>query len=637
MNKRTYYALSVWALGLIILSTSCGDPTKKMIEMAQQQQLTVDPNPLELHGEEVAFTMSAKLPVEMMKQGTKYTLEVAYAPGTIEVIQDETPFEEITDLVKVGSISFDGAQYEGQTENPKVTKDFSFGYEDKYKMGGLMIKGIATRTKNNKSREFGPVRLVVQDGGYVKGVATTQRLVKRPTDGLRFSAGESPFAYGAHGYTGPVIENFDVTFNFEQGSATILPTTGSNRDQIESVTELYKDVEIPSFTASGSSSHSPEGREAINTKLAEDRANALETQFNRMMTLLDYNKEDMEKVEFSFEKKVLGETLPDFNRLVDGSSLSPEQKSEAKSIMSGDGDFVENERELQSKPFYRTLMSEVYPEMRYAKSSIRKPTAEKSFPEMKAMIAKMKQDSLEADALTEKEFLYAASQTPDLDERLDILMTAAKSYQTWAVHNNIGAILMDQALQKNDMSKVDAAIEQFTASMQKKETAEAAYNLAMAYSMKGDDANMQKFLEKAAGMTSANENTNKLINGAKGYLKIKQATARDDGNYKEAETVLNNATANNPNLYNRGLAQILQGVNYDAAISSLNAATLKNPSDGMTFYALAIAYARNNQESNMGEALGKAIKIDDNLKTWAMNDVEFDKFKNSDSFKNAIK
>ena len=187
------------------------------------------------------------------------------------------------------------------------------------------------------------------------------------------------------------------------------------------------------------------------------------------------------------------------------------------------------------------------------------------------------------------------------------------------------------------MSKVDEAISQLDASMGKKETGEAAFNLALAYSMKGDEAKMEEYLEKAANLGSSDANVSKLINGAKAYLAIKAAGARDDGKYKEAEDLLGDAPANNPNMFNKGLAQLLQGVNYDAAIASMVSATQKNPDDAISQYGLAIAYARKGDENNMASALKKACELDGDLKAKAAKDVEFDKFSASQSFKDAIK
>jgi tetratricopeptide (TPR) repeat protein len=639
MSYRKHLVLGLAFVGATLLTTSCKNPLAEMVKAAKDQELTVDPNPLELHGDQVAFKMSAKLPVKMMKKGTKYTLEVSYSPGDIETKQDLAPLG--TEDLKVGAVAFEGDAYQGQTQDPKTTKDFSFAYQDKYQVGGLLLKGIASKGTGEKmkSKEFGPVRLKVKDGRFVKGVATTVRLVKSPTSGLNPTAGESPFAYGDHNYTGPTEEYLEIPIFFEKGSVNVQPNTSSNKQTMEIIAGLFKDTKVAPFEAGGVSSHSPEGTEAVNTNLSEGRATALEATFKKMLQVFKYNKDTIGMYKFNFEKRKLGETLPEFNTLIEASSLSPEQKSEAKEIMGRDGDFVEKEMQLHAKPYYNALMNEVYPQMRYAKAQVKKPGAAKTLPEMSAMTKKMMDGSIKADAMTEQEFLYVATNTPDLKEREEILKLAAQNYQTWKVHNNLGATYLDMALFNNDMAKVDMAISQFQASMSKKETGEAAYNMAMAYSMKGDMAKMEEYLNKAVALGSAegNSKVSQMINGAKGYMAIKAARARDDGKYKEAEDVLGNAPNNNPNLFNKGLAQLMQGVNYDAAIASFNSAAQKNPKDAITQYALAVAYARKGDEGGMSAGLKKACELNADLKAKALKDVEFDKYKNNNSFKDAIK
>ncbi|MDW8286725.1 MAG: hypothetical protein RMJ89_01510, partial [Flammeovirgaceae bacterium] len=60
--------LKLTVSGLIVTLTlffsSC--TLNKMLKLAKEQELTVLPSPLELHGDSVIFTMSAKLPVKML-------------------------------------------------------------------------------------------------------------------------------------------------------------------------------------------------------------------------------------------------------------------------------------------------------------------------------------------------------------------------------------------------------------------------------------------------------------------------------------------------------------------------------------------------------------------------------------------
>jgi hypothetical protein len=81
MRKVVYSFLIFGAL------TLAGCTLPKMVKMAKEQQLTVTPNPLEVHKDTVAFEMAASLPVKMLKKGTSYTVNSFYKYGESELAQ----------------------------------------------------------------------------------------------------------------------------------------------------------------------------------------------------------------------------------------------------------------------------------------------------------------------------------------------------------------------------------------------------------------------------------------------------------------------------------------------------------------------------------------------------------------------
>jgi tetratricopeptide (TPR) repeat protein len=105
--------------------------------------------------------------------------------------------------------------------------------------------------------------------------------------------------------------------------------------------------------------------------------------------------------------------------------------------------------------------------------------------------------------------------------------------------------------------------------------------------------------------------------------------------YTEAINTLSQAGDSAIVLYNKGLAQVL-AKQYDAAIATLNEASSKQP-DAWTYYVTAIAAARAKNESTMVESLKKAISTDSSLRAKVLEDMEFNAFTNSETFKNAIR
>ncbi len=627
---------------LVIFAVGCKDPLAEMAKIMEQQQLTVEPNPLELHGGNVGFTLSAKLPVKMMKKGITYGLEVDYVAGDITKFtkgKDGTKPEGVT---KAGVIELEGDKYAGGTEEPKVSKKMNFAYEEKHEQGFVIITGVASKGK--KSKRFGPIA-VTSAGNPVVGVATTSRLVRNPVDGISNAAGKSPFAYAQDGWTKESDKTTSYNINFEQGSARVTATTGDNKNTIDLAKATFKSMasqfakvdNIPEFKASGVSSHSPEGRVAINQNLPGQRSSAVGNQMKMMMKAFDYGKK-VKKFDFQFDNKTLEATWPEFKTLVQGSSLNEDQKTEVVGIVDGSGGFVEKEKKLQGLAYYNTMMDEIYPKMRYAKMDITVPGQAKTKADMENILDKIVKGEEPADKLTETEFLYMAANNPNYTNRVKWLEKAVTKYDTWKVNNNLGAAYLDVALLTKDNSYVEKALASFEKAKGKKESGEIYYNMGMAYLMKGDNAKAEESFKKAVEIGAGdNPAMTGLLNGIKGYYAIQQATSRDDGKYKEAYELLASAASTVPNYFNKGLAYLLEANDYEQAKASFNAAAKMNDKDATTFYALAVVAARQGNEGELTQNLKKAVELKSDLKAKALKDAEFFKYKTKASFMDAIK
>jgi len=639
MSQMKRSLLGLAFLFAIAFVTGCSDPVAEMAKLAEQQQLTVEPNPLELHGTNVGFTLSAKLPVKMMKKGTKYTLEVVYASGDAsKFVKGKDP----SDKTNAGSIEFDGDKYADAKEEPKVSKKMNFAYEDKHEEGFVIVYGVVSKGK--KSKKFGPVG-IISAGNPAVGVAITSKLVKNPVDGISNADGTSPFAYATDGWTkdGDKTTSYNISFN--QGSSAVTATTGDNKTTIDLANAAFKAMagqfanvdNIPEFKASGNSSHSPEGRVAVNQDLPGQRSNAVGEQMKAMMKAFDYGKK-VKKFDFQFDNKTLEATWPEFKGLVQGSSLNDDQKTEVVGIVDGDGGFVEKEKKLQGLAYYNTMMDEVYPKMRYAKMDITVPGQTKTKENMENVLDKIAKGEEDAGKLTETEYLYMASNNPNYTNRVKWLEKAVTKYDTWKVNNNLGAAYLDVALLTKDNSYVDKAVTALEKAKDKKESGEVYYNLGMAYLMKGDNAKAEESFKKAVEIGAGdNSAMNGLLNGIKGYYAIQQATARDDGKYKEAYEVLANAANTTPNYFNKGLAYLLEANDYEQAKAAFNAAAKMNDKDAVIYYALAVVAARQGSESDLTQNLKKAVELKSDLKAKALKDAEFFKFKTKAAFTDAIK
>ena len=132
------YPIKLIATSLVIL-VSC-NKLKKMVDIAKQQDLTVTPSPLELHGTQVKFEMSAILPQKMLPSGMVYTLSSFYQYGT--------KTEELKDL------EFNADDFpNSSTTTSRLAQEYIFEYADGMEHGELRIKGFATDPRNGKSLE----------------------------------------------------------------------------------------------------------------------------------------------------------------------------------------------------------------------------------------------------------------------------------------------------------------------------------------------------------------------------------------------------------------------------------------------------------------------------------------------------
>jgi len=100
------------------------------------------------------------------------------------------------------------------------------------------------------------------------------------------------------------------------------------------------------------------------------------------------------------------------------------------------------------------------------------------------------------------------------------------------------------------------------------------------------------------------------------------------GKYDEAVNLLSIKKCN----HNLGLAQLLAG-NSQAAIVTLKCA----PVSAMTYYVLAIAAARTNDNALLWENLTKAVNMNASLKIKAAGDREFIRYFNVPEFQTIVK
>ncbi|MBX2965861.1 MAG: hypothetical protein KF845_06925 [Cyclobacteriaceae bacterium] len=591
MRKLLYTFLIVGALSL------AGCTLPKMVKMSKEQQLTVTPNPLEVHKDTVAYDMAANLPVKMLKKGTVYTVNSFYKYGEQETAL--TPIE------------FKAEDYpNASTEEPRVTKSFNFPYSPSMKSGVLQVEGVAS--KGNKTKTTPRMDVAV-------GVITTSKLVK-------------PVAYASyadHGYNNQeeIIPVVIPDFIFEQGRS-VLRTSEIRSDKGKQLDAFIASKNVTK-TVSITGTHSPEGAERVNSKLSPERAAAIEKFYRQQMKKYDY-KGKADSIQFIL-KPVVREWGTFQAALASYDGITSEEKAEYLNIINGGGTFESQEKQMQKLKTYKKVFKDVYPTLRTAKTEILTIKDKKTDAEIAVLSKQITTGEAAADALSFEELMYSATLTPSLEEKAAIYEAATKNGTNWNAHNNLAAVYIAQAIENpsNASSLVDKAKTQLDIAARINEAAEVHANQASVSNLQGNAYAAYNSANKALSSGLRGDNA-AGVNGVKGSAAIVMAR------YSEAVSAESAAANTADNLFNKGLAQLLNK-DYQNALNSFGEASRLDSNHALAAYGAAVASARLSNADGVVSNLTNAVKIDPSLKETALTDLEFSKWLTSEAFRNALR
>jgi len=452
------------------------------------------------------------------------------------------------------------------------------------------------------------------------GVVTTSKLVKP----VYFAA------YADHGYNNqPELEPVVIPdFIFEQGRSVL------RTSEIRSPKGKQLDAFIASKNATSTvtitGTHSPEGAERINSRLSPDRAAAIEKYYRQQMKKYDY-RQQADEIKF-IQKPVIQDWNEFKNVLAAYDGITSEQKSEYLNIINGGGTFESQEKQLQKLSTYKKVFRDVYPKLRTAKTEILVLKDKKTDAEISVLSKQITQGSTSADTLSLEELMYSATLTPSLEEKAAIYEAATKKGTNWHAHNNLGAVYIAQALEnpENASSLADKAQAQLDIAARLNQSApEIQANLASVNMMKGNPYAAYNHANQAMGAGLSGDNAAGL-NGVKGSAEIYLAK------YQDAVRSTSAATDDAVNLFNRGLAQLLNK-DYQNALTSFTEAAGKDSNLAVAHYGAAIAAARLGNNDAVVTHITNAVQGDPSLKEAALTDLEFSKVSSTESFRNALK
>ncbi|MBI1768006.1 MAG: hypothetical protein HYR67_06505 [Bacteroidetes bacterium] len=586
----------VYSLGFIGAMTMAGCTLPQMIKMAKDQKLEAKPNPLEVHKDTVNFDMSGNLPAKLLKKGTVFTVNTFYKYGESELALPAVPFK--------------AEDYPANsTSQTPVSKSFSFPYKDAYKVGTVETQYVASKGTKSKSTP----RLAI-----ATGIITTSKLVQNS-----YYA-----AFAEHGYNNqeeltPVII---PDFNFERGKSVLRKSEinaekGKQLDAFIAAKNITKTVTI-------TGTHSPEGLERINSKLSEERAAVIEKFYRDEMKKYDYQGV---AADIKFILKPIVDDWAGFSTaLASYEGITADEKSEYMNIVNNGGTFEEKEKSLHKLKSYNKVFKDIYPGLRSAKTEILTVKSKKTDAEISVLAKQISKGEVGADGLTFEELMYAGTLTPSLDEKAAIYEAATKKGDNWNANNNLAAsyiqMIIDNPARASELTA--KASTQLDIAYKLKQAPEVLANLASVALMQGNPYKSYSYATKA--LNGASNDVTRGVNGVKGADEIYKAS------YSDAVRSTSSSSDTDVNLFNKGLAQLLNKDNSNAA-SSFAEASKKNPNMALAFYGAAIAAARNNSGEAVVSNLVSAVKLNPSLKEKALTDLEFTKFNTTDAFRNALK
>jgi tetratricopeptide (TPR) repeat protein len=597
----------IYALFTIGILTFYGCAMNQMMKMAKDQQLTVDPDPLEVHADKVNFEVSAVLPVKMLKPNLTYSIEMAY-----DYAGKSAKFDEM---------KFTANEFPNRdSQQPRVSKKFEMPYDSEMDKGSLTMQGWGINDKNGKKK--GPTEKME----IAKGLITTSKLV-------------APAYYGAYvsydykdesvdGWTpDEELEPTNVNFYFQQGSS-VLRSSEKTSDRGKFFQAFIAEKNV-TRTVTITGTHSPEGSERINSDLSKNRAEVIENYYRQMMDRYDYQG-IAESVKFVLKPVI--EDWTEFKAALEKyDGVDQSAKSAILNIVNGSGDFETKERALSKLPTYKKIFNDLYPDLRAAKTEILTVIEKRTDAEISVLAKQIAEGSIPASTLSYGELAYAAYLTPSLKEKAAIYEATVKTYDNWAAHNNLGAVYLNMAVdgEGNMTSNLEKAVTQFEISLNKKNSAYAKGNMGSTELMQG---NAEKAYASVSDAVAMNPPSNIIygFNGTKGALEIMMAK------YSDAVRTLSSSADNADNMFNKGLAQLLSK-DYQNALVTFNELASKDSDYAMAAYGAAIAQARLGKADAAIGAISTAITADPGLKSKIASDLEFNAMTSNANFINAVK
>lgn len=571
MMRSTYSGLAILTAIVLVASAGC-NPLKKMNKKHGLVKYTLDPNPLEMHGDSVAISVSGRYPEKFFHKKA-----VANVKPVMKDAESGNVVKEFEAIKLIG----EAAEGEGQ-KIPKSGGSFSISKIVPYEasMENVVLEIQVEAGFKTKTMTFDAVPLG-------KGIVTTPLWVQ---------SDEMPIL-GKDNFTKVSPRSIKADINYTIQSSVVRPTELREED-IKAVQAFldkgiefeynWKSVTIDAYA-------SPDGEMALNENLAGDRANSAAT---AIKGLFKRKKIEAGSKDELYKKNPKGEDWMGFKTMMEASDIK--DKDMILRILGMYSDDKKREQEIKNlAATYKVIAEDILPPLRRSQFIISAEEKAKADEELKKIV---KENPSE---LTIEEILYTATLYNDLNQKLEVYKAAAQVHaDDWRGHNNVGWVYVQQ----NKVAEAKAEFEKAAKASSSEKV--IMNNMGVVSRLMGDRQKAMEYYDKAKG-------AGKEVNYNIGILNIMS------GSYDDAVSNMSSY-----NTFNTALAQVLNG-NNDGALNTIEASDAKATAEA--YYLKAIIGARTRNQDMVVNNLKAAIEKDSSLKAKAKKDVEFVEYRENAS------
>lgn len=555
MNAKHVMLLA--ASGAIML-TGCS----KKLNRFSPDYFSVNPNPLEVVGDQVPGTVTARIPAKFFVKNAEVTVTPYLCFNGTEVSSQPYSFQGEKVRGNAPVINYDN----GGT----VTIPVMYDYQPDMMQSELEL---AFNVRQG-SKQYVLPRVKVANG-----VVATAALADAST--------VTPAL--AHDKFQRIINekyNADIHFLINQAnirdgqikSAEMLSLNEQIKDASNAPNRQIEEINISSYA-------SPEGSLDLNTRLAESREK------NTSAFLKNQLKKDNVTEFGELTANFTPEDWEGFQKLVAASNI--QDKELILSVLSMYKDPEQREKEIRNlSSIFDQLADQILPQLRKSRITASINVIGKSDEEI------MNLYTTNPKALSVDELLYAATLTDSNADKMKIYTTATKQYPNdYRAFNDLG-------LTQYVAGDFNAAKSSFAqASRLAPNATEPQMNLGLISLLNKDYRQANQKFGSAAGLAE--------LDDAMGTYYLMT------GDNAAAVKAFGNAKTNNA-----ALAQIL-AKDYSKAKSTLAGITAPN---ALTYYLTAVLGARTNNDAMVNNNLRQAVKMDSSLAAKAAKDLEFKNF-----------